>query len=415
MKYFLFFCSVIFIFLGTVQVGWAVEVESSSVSEDLSNNDQNGFVLPQEGVLDDSNSLNQFDQGTETKTDYYKAEVVEIVEDGQIILFEDPQPYQRLLVEIKDGDRQGEVIELEHGQDVYISEEQKLAVGDSVVIRHTYNMDGSYETIFIQDPYRLSSLFWIVFIFAAFVIGLAGFDGVRSLIGLVISYAILVFFMAENITNGANPLVIAWVGSVLIVMSSTFVSHGFNRRVAIAVASTLIVLLASIFVSEWFVSWTALYGTGSEEAQMLEFTLLQEVDKRGILLAGILIGVLGVLDDVTTAQAAIVAELHRANPQFSFGQLYKRALRVGKEHMIAMTNTLVLAYAGAFFPLFLILTLDNEQPLWVTLNSEFMMEEIIRTLVGSMTLLFAVPVTTLMASYFYGVKNWDFEEEVRKS
>ena len=121
---------------------------------------------------------------------------------------------------------------------------------------------------------------------------------------------------------------------------------------------------------------------------------------RGLLLGGIILGALGVLDDITTGQAAAVDELRRANPAFPVRELYRRGLSVGTEHITSLVNTLFLAYAGASLPLFILFTIYDEAPLWVTLNSEFIAEELVRTLVGSVALILAVPITTILASFF---------------
>ncbi|HYC80108.1 MAG TPA: YibE/F family protein, partial [Candidatus Binatia bacterium] len=123
---------------------------------------------------------------------------------------------------------------------------------------------------------------------------------------------------------------------------------------------------------------------------------------RGLLLGGIILGVLGVLDDITTAQSAAVYEIRRANPALPFKELYSRGLSIGREHISSLVNTLFLAYAGASLPLFLFFTAgDHPQPFWVTLNSEFIAEELIRTLVGSVALMLAVPITTFLAAYYF--------------
>jgi uncharacterized membrane protein len=119
------------------------------------------------------------------------------------------------------------------------------------------------------------------------------------------------------------------------------------------------------------------------------------------LLGGIIIGALGVLDDITTGQVAAVEEIHSANPKLPFKELYVRGISVGQEHIASLVNTLVLAYVGASFPLFLLLTINNEVPLWVRFNNEGIAEEVVRTLVGSTALIFAVPIATFLAAFFY--------------
>lgn len=379
------------LFSGEVVAASSTDISDSIEEEsdiEVSSSSQEDFVL------------------SEVQTDFVRAKVVKVLEDGTIDFFGEEQPYQRLLVQISEGENHGEQIELELGAELYIQEEQKLEEGTDIVLRHSFTEDGSVNQYVIQDPYRLGNVYWFVGLFIMIVVIIAGWAGARALAGMGLGLVILVHFIAGNIADGSDPLIISWLGAVLIAVSSMVLSHGWNKKIFIAVGSTLTILLISVLLSELIVSWTRLYGLGSDDAQMLEFTLLDGLDLRGVFLAGIVIGVLGVLDDVTTAQTAMVYELQQANPRLSFVELYRRGLRVGREHVVALVNTLVLAYAGAFFPLFLILTVESEQPLWVTLNSEFMMEEIVRTLIGSITLVLAVPLTTVAAAYAFGVRRW---------
>ena len=129
------------------------------------------------------------------------------------------------------------------------------------------------------------------------------------------------------------------------------------------------------------------------------------IDVRGLLLGGILIGVLGVLDDITTAQAAAIEEISLANDKLGFRELYRRGISIGKEHIASLVNTLVLAYVGASFPVVLLYMLHKNIPMWLLLNSNFIAEEIIRTVVGSTALVLAVPLTTVMSAYFFSQKS----------
>ena len=171
--------------------------------------------------------------------------------------------------------------------------------------------------------------------------------------------------------------------------------------------STLITLTLSIGIALLTVSWAKLFGLGSEEAFYVQVGTFANLNLRGLLLGGIIIGILGVLDDITTAQAAAIEEIHRANPKLNFFELAKRGLSVAGEHIVSLVNTLALAYIGASFPLLLLFS-QAYVPIWVALNSERVIEEIVRTLIGSSALVFAVPITTYLAAWFfsnYGSKN----------
>jgi uncharacterized membrane protein len=150
-----------------------------------------------------------------------------------------------------------------------------------------------------------------------------------------------------------------------------------------------------------FVAIGKLFGLGSEEAIYLQLVPLEQLNLQGLLLGGIILGALGVLDDITTAQSAAVDELRKANPALGARELYRRGLSVGTEHITSLVNTLFLAYAGASLPLFILFTIYNDMPLWVTLNSEFIAEEIVRTVVGSVALILAVPITTAAAAAIF--------------
>jgi uncharacterized membrane protein len=184
-------------------------------------------------------------------------------------------------------------------------------------------------------------------------------------------------------------------------VTTIYLAHGFSTKTTIAVISTFLTLVGIGILSALFVKITFLTGLGSEDAASLRFGATSNIDFRGLLLGGILIGALGVLDDVTTGLSASVFELHKANPGMAFPQLFKSGLTIGKEHISSLVNTLVLAYAGAALPIFLMITLNvNRYPLWSILNDGLIIEEAVRTLAGSIGLVAAVPLTTLLATLY---------------
>jgi uncharacterized membrane protein len=196
-------------------------------------------------------------------------------------------------------------------------------------------------------------------------------------------------------------------GSFAIVLVSLYLAHGFNKRTSVALLSTILVLFLAIGLSFLFVSATMLHGNGSEEAIYLQINPGQNINLQGLLLGGIILGALGVLDDITTGQAAAVDEIHKANPSLSRKELYKRGLSIGHEHIASLINTLALAYAGVALPLFLLFSLNHAAPFWTLLNSEGVAEEIVRTLVGSTVLVLAVPISTHFAAYFFAKDKVD--------
>lgn len=272
-----------------------------------------------------------------------------------------------------------------------------LAPDDEVVI-NSPGLDRS--SAYVVDPYRLNRLALYALLFFAIAIYFGRRRGFFAILGLIVSVLIIFYYMIPRIIAGGSPLGVSLVAAFLITVISLFVAHGMSVRTAIAFAGTIISLAIATVLDLVLVYSTKLTGTGSEEASFLQFGT-NSVDLRGVLLAGILIGVLGILDDITTAQVACVEELHNANPSFSMAELYQRGLSVGREHIASLINTLVLAYVGVSLPIILLIMSNKGGILWVVLNSGFMAEEIVRTLVGSLVLVLAVPLTTFLAAYYY--------------
>lgn len=276
---------------------------------------------------------------------------------------------------------------------------QKVRLGEKVVVSVTPRVDGT-NMYAIVDSYRIPTLILVFMIFVGLLIVFAGWSGVASLIGLSFTMAILGAFVVPQILEGRNPLLISVIGSFIIAILSLYLSHGVTKRISIALAGTLITITLAIGLAYLFVRLAHLNGAGTEEAFFLGLSGTGGLNLQGLLLGGIVIGTLGVLDDITTSQAAVVEQLHLANPRLTVKELYQRGFAVGREHIIALVNTLALAYVGAALPLMLLFVV-NSSPLWVTFNSQMVAEELVRTLVGSSALILAVPITTYLAARFF--------------
>lgn len=273
-----------------------------------------------------------------------------------------------------------------------------LQKGDRVIVGKS--MVGGSETYYISDVYRLPVLYILLGLFLLLACLFTGWGGIRALVGLSSSIAVIVFFIVPNMLAGKNPLVIGFLGTIAIAVFSIFIAHGFRVRTTIAFVSTLATIGVALLLSSSIAKAMHLFGLGTEEAFFLQ-AAGQSYNLQGILIAGIIIGTLGVLDDITTAQAAVVEELHNANNTFGIKELFRRAFSVGREHIISLVNTLILAYVGVSLPLLLLLHI-YEAPFWIFLNSEIVMEELVRMLVGSTALLLAVPITTALGAWYFG-------------
>lgn len=339
-------------------------------------------------------------QEIEFQESFYRAKILGVVNEKEVEqeFFDEIQKIQTLEVRLISGEEKGKKLEMEYVFPVASDELKSLSKGDEVVVIKT-SIDGEFEYE-VFEPYRLSALTWLTILFILIAVAVAGIRGLTSLLGLAASLLVLIGWMIPQIVSGANPFMVSVVGVVVIAGFSFYLSHGIKWRTTLAVISTLITLFLSILMAVFSVSFAQLFGLGSEEAASLGITLADGIDLRGLLLGAIVIGALGVLDDITTAQVAIVEELKKANAKFSWKDLYWRSMSVGRTHIVSLINTLVIAYVGASFPVFLLFSVST-QPFWVILNNEFLAEEVVRTLVGSATLILSVPITTLIAAYFY--------------
>ena len=307
--------------------------------------------------------------------------------------------YQEVKIKILDGPEKNKELMLKNGGTSFLPDNRVLKKGEKIVlVKGEFMGEIEYQII---DRYRLPSMLFIFAIFFGLVIFLSRWQGLFSMLGLGISLFVLVKIVVPKIIAGGDPLTVGVLGVALIAVFSIYTAHGFKKRTSVAVLSTLITLALSLGIAVLFTTISKLFGTGSEEASYLQLGSDLSLNLKGLFLAGIIIGTLGVLDDVTTSQTAAVEEIKKANNSLGFSELYKRGLSVGKEHISSLVNTLVLAYAGASLPLFLLFYINTGQPLWLTVNGEFIAEEIIRTLVGSTSLVLAVPISTLLAAYFF--------------
>ncbi len=328
--------------------------------------------------------------------DYYLAEVVEILEEARNE--EIDSDYQLLKLKILSGDRAGEELEMSNEVLADFSDGRMVKVGEKVVVNQ--NLIYEYAPFVITERYRIGSLVLIGLIFIGFVIAASGKKGIFSILGLGFSIFVLIQFVIPQILLGRNPLLICIIGALMITTVSIYLAHGFSRKTTLSVISTLITVTISAILALVYVNITSLFGLGSEESYFLKFAQGIEIDLRGLLLGGIIFGALGVLDDVTTSQTAAVNEIKNADPKLGFIELYKRGLSVGREHIASLINTLALAYIGSSFPVLLLFSLNKFEPLWTTINSEFIAEEIVRTLVGSSALVLAVPISTFIAAKY---------------
>lgn len=336
----------------------------------------------------------------ETQTNkVYRAKVVEVLKQQKNVLPSGVEAQQQELKllglegEIKDrniffyGIGNLDVV----GQNIY-------KVGDKVLVVASSDAEGNTE-YYITDYVRSAGLFWLAAIFLATIVAVGKFKGARSVLSLALTFLVITKYIVPQILFGANPIFVSLFGSLIILVVIIYLTEGFRKEAHIAFASIFFSLLFTVFLSQAFIAICHLTGIAGEEEGFLVDIIGRAIDFRGLLLAGMIIGTLGVLDDVVIAQIAAVKELHSADGYLSKKELFKKSSRIGIAHISSMTNTLFLAYAGVSLPLLILfLSGDSAFATWgQTVNNESVATEIVRTLVGSIGLILSVPISTALA------------------
>ncbi len=375
------------------------------------------FSIPQIvfciGIEEEKESVNDYyyfpEDRIEQQETYYRAKIIDISEEK---MEEIVQGYREKIKNIKVKLEDGRIIDIEDIVVDGMEQGREFNVGDAVVIS-SYNLAGE-DVFYIYDYDRTSGLL-IVFCFFLLIIFYFGkVRGLGSLLGLLFSVLVLIFFIVPAIIRGAPPEAVTLIGALVIASVSLFLAHGINKRTPIIWLSTVITLALAVFISIASIKVTHLFGMGSDIGLLFQVGEYSHINLRGLLLAGIVISVLGILNDVTATQTAVIWELKKTNPKLKFKELYNQSLNVGREHIASLVNTLALVYAGASLPLFILLKDVEYIPLWVKINSDFVAEELVRTIIGSSALILAVPISSILAAYYIGKMKTKEENQNKK-
>jgi uncharacterized membrane protein len=342
------------------------------------------FLLPNTGSAQE---IFNEDQGI------WHGQVVEVIADKtEIIPGTDTEHLlQTITVDVLDGPKEGEIITIEND---YL----ELSKGDKFYFRYDVYIDGS-ESYGVVNIDRKGALYFLIGLFVLAVVIFGRWQGVRSLFALAGSFFAIFYILMPGILGGWNPVLASVLVASVILFAAIFFTHGFNRESAVAYSGTMIAVFLTSLFAIFSVALTDLSGFASEASTYLNFNTRGSLDFTALLLGAMIIGVLGVLDDIAVTQAAVVTELFNSNPALSRAEVYRKALRVGREHVGALVNTLVLAYTGASLPLLLHFYTASSS-LSMSLNTELFATEIVRTIVGSIGLILAVPIVTALAVFY---------------
>lgn len=307
---------------------------------------------------------------------------------------------QTLTIEVLDGPEAGLTATFEN-------DFTQLDVGDVFYVRHTTSVMDGTEFWHVSDPYRIPILLTLGAAFLVLIFLFGGVQGVRGLASLIGSLFLIFYLLLPGIYNGYSPILISIGVASIIILVGSYITHGFNRATASAVFGMITTVILTGLAAYWAVDAAALSGFTSETNVYLNFNTDGRISMVGLLFGGIMIGLLGVLYDIAIGQAVAVDELYRAAPNISRTETYRRGLRIGREHIGALVNTLAIAYVGASLPLLLLLEQSTSSFSYI-INGEVFATEIVRILIGSIGLVLAVPITTFIASrMLYGVDRSD--------
>lgn len=272
-----------------------------------------------------------------------------------------------------------------------------IEAGDQVRLYPAGAGEGEGAASYYVGDFRRGGALWLLLgVFVVVVLAVSRWHGLRSLVGLGLSLLVITKFVVPAILAGRNPALVALVGAVAVMLVTLYLAHGVTPQTTAAVVGTAAALGTTILLGLYFIERTALTGYASEEATFARFAV-EGLDLRGLVLAGLIIGALGVLDDVTVSQASTVFTLHDTDPSQTVRRVTASAMRVGRDHIASTVNTLFLAYAGASLAL-LVLFSTGGQPISEIMTSEIVAEELVKMLVGSLGLILAVPATTILAA-----------------
>lgn len=299
---------------------------------------------------------------------------------------------QTITVDILEGSQAGRTVTFEN-------EIAPLQEGERIFINYMQTIQGD-EYFILMDVDRRVELLVLALLFVILLLWFSGTQGARALLSLGVSISAIIFLLVPALLNGWNPALASLAIASIILAAVLFGTHGIKPRIIIAFAGTYSAVLVTCLIAYVFTDAMRLSGLSSDEAVFLNFATSGSLDFAGLLLGSIIIGILGILDDVSITQASVVQELKAANASLSLEELYKRAIRVGRDHVGSLVNTLALAYVGASLPLVLLFA-RAESSLTLTLNQEILAVEITRIIIGSIGLILAVPFTTLIAAWYF--------------
>lgn len=327
-----------------------------------------------------------------------RAEVLAVSEAStrEIVGTDTTVTVETVTIRLLEGEQTGSIKDFEN-------EMISLSPGQTIFVNRVISINGD-ESIVLMDVDRRSKLALLGAAAIGLIIFFARWQGVRALVSLGLSIGAITFILVPALLRGYDPALTSLVVAGCVLAAVLFITHGINPRSVAAFVGTWSAVIVTCLIAFISVRAMQLSGFSSDAAVFLNFATQGQLDFAGLLLGSIIIGLLGVLDDVSITQASVVQELKAANPALEARDLYKRAIRVGRDHVGSLVNTLALAYVGVSLPLILLYA-RADTALSLTINQEIVAAELVRIIIGSMGLILAVPLTTAAAAWYFGKQS----------
>ena len=346
-------------------------------------------------------------QETKGSEGSFRAVVLEILEQEEKTL-EDGSKITQQNVKLKGigGEWKDKEVTFYGISDLVVSKSTIYKKGDKVVVNYFQSPEGGIN-YYISDFVRSNSIYWLFLVFLIIVLAVGKWKGLAALISLALSFFIIMKMIVPMISSGYNPLMIAIIGSFFILFFIIYITEGYNKKAHFAILSIAICLIIIALLSYLFTYITRLSGMAQEEVLFLVAGGKGSINFQGLLLAGIVIGALGVLDDIVISQVESINQIKKANPKLNKKEVLKIANEIGSSHLGAIINTLFLAYAGISIPLLILFSLGQStfSGFESIINSEVIATEIVRTLVGVIGITLSVPITNWLVVCFYEPKE----------
>jgi len=347
-------------------------------------------------------------QAQELENENIKAKVLKItddrVEENKSVGLSNR--IQEMRVELLNGSNKGEIINVENNISLEMAYNMIIEEGDEVILQIERDEQGNITNTYVAEFVRDKYLLYIFIIFVIIIVLIGGFKGLKSLLSLIITAFLIIKIMIPAILEGKSPVLMSVIVAVISTILTIILISGINKKAIAAICGTSGGVISAGIIASLFMGKANLTGLSLGETQMLSVIPQGTVfDFKGLLFAGIILGALGAAMDVSISIASSLNEIKVANSLMTRNQLFKAGMNVGKDIMGTMTNTLILAYAGASLNL-MILFLAYEMPLSKIMNMDMIASEVVRALAGTIGLMFTIPLTAIIAAYLNTNKDY---------